>query len=350
MLTTVIGAYPKPNYLKITDWFNASGGTDTQFPTKFYNDEINQMGNKAEELFLRATKEIIQDQKECGIDIITDGEVRRENYIHYHCRHLAGIDFNNLTEKVARTGNYKCWLPTITNKISSKDPFLVDEWKHNQSLSNKPIKITIPGPMTITDTIANTYYKSDEEMGYDLAIAINTEIKRLVDAGCKYIQVDEPLFARKPENALSFGIENLEKCFEGINQNDVEKITHICCGYPDKLDAVDYPKAPLDSYKKIAKSLDNSKIDSVSIEDAHRYNDLTLLKDYKHTKIIFGLIKIANSKIETIEEIERRIEEALKFISKEQLIAAPDCGLGHLSRELAMKKLKIMCLASKKFN
>ena len=350
MLTTVIGAYPKPNYLKITDWFNASGGTDTQFPTKFYNDEINEMGNQAEELFLRATKEIIQDQKECGIDIITDGEVRRENYIHYHCRHLAGIDFNNLTEKVARTGNYKCWLPTITNKISSKDPFLVDEWKHNQSLSNKPIKITIPGPMTITDTIANTYYKSDEEMGYDLAIAINTEIKRLVDAGCKYIQVDEPLFARKPENALSFGIENLEKCFEGINQNDVEKITHICCGYPDKLDAVDYPKAPLDSYKKIAKSLDNSKIDSVSIEDAHRYNDLTLLKDYKHTKIIFGLIKIANSKIETIEEIERRIEEALKFISKEQLIAAPDCGLGHLSRELAMKKLKIMCLASKKFN
>ena len=350
MLTTVIGAYPKPNYLKITDWFNASGGTDTQFPTKFYNDEINQMGNQAEELFLRATKEIIQDQKECGIDIITDGEVRRENYIHYHCRHLAGIDFNNLTEKVARTGNYKCWLPTITNKISSKDPFLVDEWKHNQSLSNKPIKITIPGPMTITDTIANTYYKSDEEMGYDLAIAINTEIKRLVDAGCKYIQVDEPLFARKPENALSFGIENLEKCFEGINQNDVEKITHICCGYPDKLDAVDYPKAPLDSYKKIAKSLDNSKIDSVSIEDAHRYNDLALLKDYKQTKVIFGVIKIASSKIETVEEIERRIEEALKFISKEQLIAAPDCGLGHLSRELAMKKLKIMCLASRKFN
>ena len=350
MLTTVIGAYPKPNYLKITDWFNASGGTDTQFPTKFYNDEINQMGNQAEELFLRATKEIIQDQKECGIDIITDGEVRRENYIHYHCRHLAGIDFNNLTEKVARTGNYKCWLPTITNKISSKDPFLVDEWKHNQSLSNKPIKITIPGPMTITDTIANTYYKSDEEMGYDLAIAINTEIKRLVDAGCKYIQVDEPLFARKPENALSFGIENLEKCFEGIMKYNVEKITHICCGYPDKLDAVNYPKAPLDSYKKIAESLDNSIIDCVSIEDAHRYNDLKFLKDYKNTKVIFGLIKVASSKIETIEEIEARINEALKFISKEQLIAAPDCGLGHLSREIAMKKLKIMSLAAKKFN
>ena len=261
MLTTVIGAYPKPNYLKITDWFNASGGTDTQFPTKFYNDEIKQMGSEAEELFLRATKEIIHDQQECGVDIITDGEVRRENYIHYHCRHLAGIDFNNLTEKVARTGNYKCWLPTITNKISATDPFLVDEWISNQSFSNKPVKVTIPGPMTITDTVANTYYKLDEEMGNDLAIAINIEIKRLVDAGCKYIQVDEPLFARKPENTLAFGIKNLEKCFEGINHNDVEKITHICCGYPDQLDAVDYPKAPLDSYKKIASSLDQSMIE-----------------------------------------------------------------------------------------
>ena len=349
MLTTVIGAYPKPDYLKITDWFNAKGGTDTANPTKLYEDEIKKMGGDAEAIFKRAAEEVIKDQLDCGIDIITDGEVRRENYIHYHCRHLEGVDFNTLSEKVARTGNYKCWLPTITNRIKPKEEFLVSEWKNNQSLTSKPVKVTLPGPMTITDTIANTYYKSDEEMGNDLAIAINTEIKRLVDAGCKYIQVDEPLFARKPENALAFGIENLEKCFEGINQNDVEKITHICCGYPDKLDVVDYPKAPLDSYKKIAQSLDNSIIDSVSIEDAHRYNDLTLLKDYKHTKIIFGLIKIASSKIETVEEIESRIHEVLKFISKEQLIAAPDCGLGHLSRELAMEKLKIMSLATKKF-
>ena len=349
MLTTVIGAYPKPDYLKITDWFNAKGGTDTATPTKFYENEIKKMGADAESIFDKAAKEVIKDQLDCGIDIITDGEIKRENYIHYHCRHLNGVDFNTLTEKVARTGNYKCWLPTITNKISATDPFLVNEWKSNQSLSNKPVKVTIPGPMTITDTISNTHYTSDEEMGYDLAIAINTEIKRLVDAGCKYIQVDEPLFARKPDNALAFGIKNLEKCFEGINQNNVEKITHICCGYPDKIDAVNYPKAPLDSYKKIAKALDSSKIDSVSLEDAHRYNDLSLLKNYKNTKIIFGVIKIASSKIETVEEIENRMKETLKFISKEQLIVAPDCGLGHLSRELAIKKLKIMSLAAKKF-
>jgi 5-methyltetrahydropteroyltriglutamate--homocysteine methyltransferase len=187
-------------------------------------------------------------------------------------------------------------------------------------------------------------------MGNDIAIAINVEIRRLVEAGCKYIQVDEPLFARKPNNALEFGIKNLEKCFEGITQDNVDKATHICCGYPDKLNAINYPKAPLDSYKKIAKALDDSIIDSVSIEDAHRHNDLSLLKDYKKTKVIFGLIKIANSKIESEEEIVSRINDALKFISKEQLIAAPDCGLGHLTTELAISKLKVMASAVKKFN
>ena len=349
MITTVIGSYPKPHYLKITDWFNATGGTDTENPTKYYEEEIKKIGSEVEEIFIRATKDVIKDQENCGIDIITDGEVRRENYIHYHCRHLNGIDFSNLTEKTARTGNYKCWLPTITNRVTAGESFLVEEWKTNQKLSNKPIKVTIPGPMTITDTIANTYYKTDEEMGYDLAEAINVEIKRLEEAGCKYIQVDEPLFARKPENALNFGIKNLEKCFANVDSAKIERTTHICCGYPDKLDAINYPKAPLDSYKKIAKALDASLIDSISIEDAHRYNDLKLLENFTKTKIIFGLIKIASSQKETEEDIEKRILDVLKYIDKQQLIAAPDCGLGHLTRQLAIEKLKIMVDVAKKY-
>ena len=349
MITTVIGSYPKPSYLQVPDWFNAEGGTDTADPTADYLDAINKMGGEREGIFLKATKEVIQDQVECGIDIVTDGEVRRENYIHYHCRHLNGIDFSKLTEKTARTGNYKCWLPTITNKVTATESFLVEEWKTNQKLSNKPIKVTIPGPMTITDTIANTYYKSDEEMGYDLAEAINVEIKRLEEAGCKYIQVDEPLFARKPANAINFGIKNLEKCFANVDSTKIERITHICCGYPDKLDAFNYPKAPLDSYKKIANALDASLIDSVSLEDAHRYNDLELLRNFTKTKVIFGLIKIASSQKETEEEIENRVLDALNYIDKQQLIAAPDCGLGHLPRQLAIEKLKIMVDVAKKF-
>ena len=349
MLTTVIGAYPKPSFLQLPDWFNAEGGTDTLKPTVDYDDAIKKMGQEAESIFLKAAKEVIEDQIECGIDIITDGEVRRENYIHYHCRHITGVDFNTLTEKIARTGNYKCWLPTIVAKVEAQDSFLVHDWKVSQKLSSKPVKITIPGPMTIADTIANTYYKSDDKMGFDLAEVINVEIKRLQKAGCKYIQVDEPLFARKPQQAIDFGIDNLAKCFEGLENTEIEKITHICCGYPDKLDVINYPKAPLDSYKKIAKALDASLIDSVSIEDAHRYNDLELLRNFTKTKVIFGLIKIASSQIETKEEIENRVLDALNYIDKQQLIAAPDCGLGHLPRQLAIEKLKIMVDVAKKF-
>jgi len=349
VLTTVIGAYPKPSFLHLPDWFNAEGGTDTLKPTVDYNNAIKKMGEDAESIFLKAAAEVINDQIECGIDIVTDGEVRRENYIHYHCRHITGVDFNTLTEKIARTGNYKCWLPTIVAKVEAQDSFLVHDWKVSQKLSSKPVKITIPGPMTIADTIANTYYKSNDKMGFDLAEVINVEIKRLQKAGCKYIQVDEPLFARKPQQAIDFGIDNLAKCFEGLENTEIEKITHICCGYPDKLDVINYPKAPLDSYKKIAKALDASLIDSVSIEDAHRYNDLELLRNFTKTKVIFGLIKIASSQIETKEEIENRVLDALNYIDKQQLIAAPDCGLGHLPRQLAIEKLKIMVDVAKKF-
>jgi len=262
---------------------------------------------------------------------------------------FAGIDFNHLTKKIARTGNYECCLPTIVSKVEAKDSFLVNEWLITQKLSSKPVKVTLPGPMTITDTIANDYYTSNNQLGNDLAYAINAEIKRLVEAGCKYIQVDEPLFARKPHEAIDYGILNLEKCFDGIENANVEKITHICCGYPDKLDAVDYPKAPLNSYHKIAKILDDSILDTISIEDAHRYNDLNLLEKFKKTKIILGLIKIASSVEETINEIQMRVDQALNHIDPNQLIAAPDCGLGHLPRNLAKKKLKKMVEAVKKY-
>ena len=346
MLTTVIGAFPKPEYLNITDWFNAEGGTDTPYPTKLYDNEISKLGKNAEKIFENAIKDVINDQIECGIDIVTDGEVRRENYIHYHCRHLSGIDFNRLTKKVARTGNYECYLPTITKKIKTKKNFLTPEWLKSQNLSNKPVKITIPGPLTISDTIANDYYASNKDMANDLAEAINEEIKKLSFAGCKYIQVDEPLFARKPKEALEFGIQNLEKCFHGCNKN-TEKIVHICCGYPNKLDSINYPKAPLKSYFDISENLDQSIIDCVSLEDAHRNNDLKLLENFKKTKIILGLVKIAESNIEEVNLIDNRIKSALKHIDKDRLIAAPDCGLGLLSKNLAKIKLKNLVAAAK---
>jgi len=348
ILTTTIGSYPKPDYLKIPDWFQGEKGTDAEYPTKGWEEAIKSLGSDFEAIINKATQEIISDQIECGIDIITDGEVRRENYIHYHCRFLKGIDFDNLTKQTARTGNYDCYLPTIVNKVEFDKPFLSNEFKINQKFSSKPVKVTIPGPLTITDTIADDYYKDNKKLGIDLSIAINNEVKILADSGCNYIQIDEPLFARKTKEALNFGIENLERCFHGI-PNGIEKIVHICCGYPDKVDAINYPKAPVNSYNNLASYLEDSSVNTISIEDAHRHNDLKLLEDFKTKKIIFGLIKIASSEIEEVEEIRTRIKDCLNHIDAERLIAAPDCGLGYLSRDMAKIKLRNLSVAAKSF-
>jgi 5-methyltetrahydropteroyltriglutamate--homocysteine methyltransferase len=343
MKTTTIGSYPKPSYLRIPDWFQNEDNSP-----KDWEKAWSLLGNKKDELIKKACQEIIKEQETAGIDIITDGEVRRENYILYHCRHLKGIDFSKLTKKVVRSGSYKSWFPTITSKVVAGESFLPKEWKMSQSFTKCPVKITIPGPMSISDNISNEYYSDSKTMGIDLGNAINTEIKRLVDSGCRYIQVDEPLFARKPSEAIDYGIDNLERCFHGCSK-EIIKIAHICCGYPNKLDAVDYPKAPLKSYWKISEALNNSTIDQISLEDAHRNNNLSLLEKFDSKTIILGVVKIASSEIETEEKINQRVQQALEHIDERRLILAPDCGLGFLPRELCLQKLKIITKVAKSF-
>jgi 5-methyltetrahydropteroyltriglutamate--homocysteine methyltransferase len=160
-----------------------------------------------------------------------------------------------------------------------------------------------------------------------------------------HIQIDEPLFARKPEAALDYGFDNLERAFHGCPDH-VRRTVHMCCGYPDRIDREDYPKADPDSYLRIADAIEQSSIDAVSFEDAHRHNDLSLLEKLPTTTVIFGIVAIARSRIETVDEIRERLLAALDHIDAGRLIAAPDCGLGILGRELAMAKLKNMSKAA----
>jgi len=199
--------------------------------------------------------------------------------------------------------------------------------------------------MTITDSVADAFYNDDPRLGKDLAAALNTEILALADAGCTNIQIDEPVFARKPQQALAYGIENLERCFDGL-PSQVTRLVHMCCGYPNALDAEGYLKAEQDAYLQIADAMDQSSVDAVSLEDAHRHNDLRLLERYKNTTILFGVVDVAKSRIESVEEIRERLKQALEHIDGDRLMAAPDCGLGLLGRELAVAKLKVMCDAA----
>ncbi len=336
MLTTTIGSYPKPGYLDIPDWFKA--GTATADPTAGYAEAIERLGEGAESLFRKAAAEVIADQVDAGIDIVTDGEVRRENYIHYHCRHLDGIDFGLLTAKTVREGAYEARLPTVTGAIAAREPFLPDDWRAAQASTDRPVKATMPGPLTISDTMANAFYADTKSLCAALAQSLNSEVLALAEAGCRHIQIDEPVFARRTPEALDFGLDCLERAFHRC-PSQVMRTVHMCCGYPDHVDDEDYPKAPRESYFELAEAIDRSSVDAVSLEDAHRHNDLTLLERFASTRVILGVVAIARSRVETVEEIGERLRQALDHIDGERLIAAPDCGLGMLGRDLARAKL-----------
>lgn len=345
--TTCIGAYPKADYINIANWSESGPRAAGDPQTRAFTYQSGKVTGMSDELLDRATCEAVQDQVICGIDIPTDGEQRRENYIHYHCRHLSGFDFGTLTAKVHRNGAAVADLPTITGKIEANgEHFLDHDYETAQSCTDHPVKITVPGPVTIIDTTANTYYKSERELAFDLAHALNFEIRALAAAGCQHIQVDEPLFVRNVEFALEYGVECLERCFDGVSE-PVQRIMHMCCGYPGHLDDPDYLKADPGIYGLLAGALDTSSVDQISIEDAHRHNDLELLEQFSASTIILGSVAIATSRVEAVEEIAARLSAALQHIDRERLIAAPDCGLMMLDRNLAMTKLRNLSQAAR---
>lgn len=349
ILTTCIGAYPKPDYVPMRDWFQVEHGlTETSGEvTRLANRLQDAEDPEIETLYGKATAAAVADQVACGVDIPTDGEQRRENYIHYHCRHLTGFDFEGLTSRTLRDGAYTAELPTIRGKIEPRgDHFLDRDYRVAQSFTDRPVKITVPGPTTIMDTCANAHYSDGRALAFDLADALNYEIRALAEAGCRFIQVDEPLFARNVERALDYGVECLDRCFDGV-PDDVTRVMHICCGYPDHLDDEDYHKADPSCYFRLAEAVDASSVNQISIEDAHRYNDLSLLEKFRKSTVIFGSVAIAQSRLEPVEEIAARLTAALGHIDRDRLVAAPDCGLALLGRDLAMAKLSAMCEAAR---
>ena len=344
LLTTTIGAYPKPDYLDLPDWFRV-GGPSGEDPTAAYTAYLKDAPAELEADLDRATRLAVQEQVEAGIDVPSEGEIRRDNYIHYHCRHLEGFDFVNLVEKAMRTGAWTARVPAVTGPIAAGAPFLVEDWRRAQAATERPVKMTLPGPLTVADTVADRHYGDERRLGAAMAEALNAEIRALAAAGCRWIQIDEPLFARYPEKALDFGIENLERAFHG-SPDEVRRVVHMCCGYPDKLDETDYLKADRSAYFELAGPLDDSSVDAVSIEDAHRHNDLALLERFGGTTVILGAVAISQTRIESREEIQDRLAGALGHIEADRLMVAPDCGLGMLDRDTVRAKLCNMTAAA----
>ena len=344
--TTCIGAYPKPDFVTLPDWFAANDPSLLEGVTHNYTKTVEALSSEAlEDMLCRGVAAVLKDQTDAGIDVPTDGEVPRENYLHYHCRHLDGISFDNLTTRSLRDEAFAAALPTWVGPITTRAHFLPQDFVRAQSYTTRPIKMTVPGPLSLAESTADAFYGDPVKLGAALADALNVEVRALADAGCKHIQIDEPVMARLPERALQHGIADLERCFFRVPQR-VERIVHICCGYPYSLDQIDYAKAPQSSYHRLAQALDEAQIDAVSIEDAHRHNDLRLLETFTATKILLGVVTIASSTVESVDSIVARLRRATEHIDRHRLEVAPDCGLGFLGRDLAQRKLHNLCAAA----
>ena len=343
--TTTIGSYPKPDYAPVPGWFDIRD-VHGKSPTRTYSAFLRDRPDNAEELLNQATREVVREQAEIGIVIPTDGEVRREHYVYYHLRHIEGFDFDNLTVATMREGSWKAEVPTVVAPLREGLPFLPQDWRVAQSSTDRPVKITVPGPLTIIDSTANAFYESQQDLAFALADVIAVEIDRLANAGCRWIQVDEPLFARSPDKALAYGVEALDRCFAKVPA-EVNKVVHVCCGYPSDLDLAEYPKADPRAYFDLAAAIDQSSVDAVSLEDAHRHNNFALLEQFARTTVILGAVNIARTRVETADEIRARLIAALDHIDRDRLIAGPDCGLIMLDRETAVAKLRNLVAAAR---
>lgn len=303
---------------------------------------ITELGKGVEENLDTAVKEVLDEQADLGVEVVTDGEMERGAYYIHLMNNIQGIDMTDLEEKKMRSGAYSTLVPVVRGKVDLKGGETVcwREWKRAQGLAsdNVTVKYTIPGPMTLVDGIINNHYSKMDQLHSDLVAVINKEIQSLVSHGCSVIQIDEPVMMRYPDQAMDFGLDNLALCFEGV-PSTVTKTIHLCCGYPDQLDTDIYPKAPKENYRRLAPKIDSLPFDQVSIEDAEARNDLSLLSLFQKTQVILGVVTVARTKVETEEDIRSRVEEALQHIPRSRLVLAPDCGLGMLDMNIIRAKL-----------
>lgn len=350
--TTAIGAWPKGSNNPYEDWFSDPNMSILNAQAAW--KAVQAMDPKQLEDLLEAeTERIMHAQKVVGIDIPTDGEVRRISYVHYPCQHLDGIDMDDMRRVTSRDGRWYGYVPTIKGKIiAQSEHYLPHDFEVAQKFTEKQVKITTAGPMTIADSLADEFYGPEKywNLVTDIAVALNSELRALWDAGNIYTQIDEPTLARYPERRER-AFEALEICLQGI-PSQTTSVLHVCCGYPLKLDDNDYEKADKNAYKILAPSIEKSSFQQVSLEYAHDLKnghepmDLSILRSFKDTTVILGVVAVAKSYLESAEDIRRELIKARRYIDRERLKAGPDCGLGFLSEELTMLKLRNMAEAA----
>lgn len=280
-----------------------------------------------------ATILAIRDQERAGIDIITDGEIRRESYSNRFASALGGIDCERHGEIIGRTGA-KIPVPLVTGPIKRLRAVEVRDVEFLRANTDRKIKITIPGPFTMAQQAQNEHYSSTESLALAYADAVNAEVRDLFAAGADVVQLDEPWLEARVDDARKFGVKAINRALAGAAGTTA---LHLCFGYAALV------KEKSDRAYRFLSELESSAPEQISIEAAQPHLDLSVLANALTSKtILVGVLDLGDPRIETPKEVAERLREALKFIPPERLIAAPDCGMKYLPRATAFGKLQAL--------
>jgi 5-methyltetrahydropteroyltriglutamate--homocysteine methyltransferase len=324
--TSLVGSYPQP------DWLIDREKLAGRFPPRVRAKELWRVApDHLDQAQDDATLIAIRDQERAGLDILTDGEMRRESYSNRFATALDGVDLDNPGEALDRSGHPNP-APRVTGPIRRRHAVETRDVAFLRANTERMIKITVPGPFTMAQQAQNDFYPSLREMALDYADAVNAEIKDLFAAGADVVQIDEPYMQARPDAAREYGLEVVNRALDGV-----EGMTalHICFGYAQIIHErpAGYSFLP---------ELAGSAVGQISIETAQSNLDTAVLESLRGKSIILGVLDLSTHKVETADEVAARIRRTLPHVAPERVIVAPDCGLKYLTREVARGKMAAM--------
>lgn len=324
--TSLVGSYPQP------DWLIDRQKLAGRFPPRVRAKELWRVQpDYLEQAQDDATLLAIRDQERAGLDIITDGEMRRESYSNRFATALDGVDIDNPGTALDRSGHPNP-VPRVVGKISRRHAVEVRDVKFLRANTTRMVKMTVPGPFTMSQQAQNDFYKDEGEMALGYAVAVNAEIKDLFAAGADFVQIDEPYMQARPEKARAYGLAAVKRAIEGVTGTIA---LHICFGYA----AIIHVRP---SGYSFLPELADTLLNQISIETAQANLDTSVLAKLPGKTIILGVLDLNDMTVETSEKVAERIRRALPYVSAEKIVVAPDCGLKYLPRDVAFGKMKAM--------
>jgi 5-methyltetrahydropteroyltriglutamate--homocysteine methyltransferase len=326
LLTTVVGSYPQP------DWLIDRERLGDRLPPRVRARELWRVAEEQlEEAQDDATRIAVQDMERAGVDVITDGEMRRESYSNRFATALDGVDLDNPGVALDRTGHENP-VPKVVGPIRRTRPVETRDVEFLRSLTDRRIKITVPGPFTMTHQAQNDHYDDDRSLALAYAAAVNEELRDLKAAGADVVQIDEPYLQARPEQAREYAIEAINRALDGI---EGDTVLHTCFGYAHIVH--DRPRG-----YPFLWELNDCAATHLSLEAAQPNLDPEVLRDVADKTIVLGVIDLGADEVETPETVAERIRRALTVLSPDRLVVAPDCGMKYLPRERAFRKLQAM--------